>query len=120
MNGRRLVYASVIGAVIAAAPVVTMFVFLKSSSWATAISGSWVEAIARFWATAVAVFAAPGIIIAILFAGGNVHNYAWQIAVLVNFIFYSGLAYALLTVRAKLQAKSRNKAQLTHTSRTAE
>jgi hypothetical protein len=49
----------------------------------------------------------PGILVGMAFAGGVVHEIGWQILVVVNFVFYSGVLYLILAIRARLRAQSR-------------
>jgi hypothetical protein len=47
----------------------------------------------------------PGVLVSIVLAGGLVHGAAWQIIVVVNFMFYSAVAYLILAVRERLRAR---------------
>jgi hypothetical protein len=49
----------------------------------------------------------PGILVGMAFAGGVVHEIGWQILVVVNFVFYSGVLYLILAIRARRRAQSR-------------
>lgn len=50
----------------------------------------------------------PGIAVGFLISGGVVHWISWQVFIVANFVFYSGLTYLILLIRMKLLSKRRN------------
>jgi hypothetical protein len=91
MNNRRLLYASIAGAFFTLTPVL--------------IQGGTES---PTWRTAAGIFMAPGALVTVALAGGAVHELAWQVILVVNFVFFSGVAYLILTVRERLRNKARD------------
>lgn len=106
MNNRRLLWASVTGVVVTVLPILVQM--LTESDPLRLGAG---------------LLMGPGALVSILlaggFGGGGVHNLVWQIAVLVNFIFYSGIAYVLLTLRARYRRKTQDGSAATHSQGSA-
>jgi hypothetical protein len=90
MNKRRVLYALTAGAVVALTP---MLIEKLTDS--------------DPWRTGAAIFLLPGVIVGSAFAGGVLHWIGWQVIVVVNFAFYSGLAYLALVIHGRLRAKDR-------------
>lgn len=63
---------------------------------------------ADLWGNVAASLMLPGGAVALVVAGGIVHWMAWQVIVVSNFVFYSGLVYLVLSMRAKFLNKRRN------------
>jgi hypothetical protein len=93
MNNRRALYASLVGAVFTLTPLLVQR-STESDSWRT-VAG---------------LFMAPGVLVGIGVAGGVVHWAVWQVIVAVNFVFYSGFAYLILALRAKLRERNQDRA----------
>jgi hypothetical protein len=43
----------------------------------------------------------PGAIVAVLLAGGNIHNYSFTVLLLANIVFYAGITYLCLRPNKK-------------------
>ena len=84
MNNRRALYAAIVGVVFALAPMLVQFLTESSPL-----------------RTGAGLFMAPGALVGIGLAGGTVHAMSYVILVVVNFVFYSGLGYLVLTLMAK-------------------
>lgn len=91
MNKRRVLYSLTTGAVVAFTP---MLIEKLTDS--------------DPWRTGAAIFLLPGVMVGSAFVGGVLHWIGWQIIVVVNFGFYSGLAYLVLVIDGRLRAKDRN------------
>jgi hypothetical protein len=50
----------------------------------------------------------PGTIVALIFSGWNVHTYDFSLLLAANVVFYTGLTYALLSIREKRKQSNRN------------
>jgi hypothetical protein len=89
VNNRRLLCSPLVGAVFTLVPLI-----IERSTESTP------------WRGGAGLFMMPGILVGMAFAGGVVHEIGWQILVVVNFVFYSGVLYLILAIRARLRARS--------------
>lgn len=91
MSRRRIFYSSIVGVLFAAVPILIQGLTDSNA-----------------WRIGAGIFMLPGIAVGFLISGGVVHWISWQVFVVVNFVFYSGLTYLILLIREKLLSKRRN------------